>query len=90
MIDQEYKEIALKLYDALKDQYCLEPLTNTYQDISITDAYKISRNFLERRMDDGDRLVGKKIGVTSKVVQEMLGVHQPDFGFLTSSMQIFK
>jgi 2-oxopent-4-enoate/cis-2-oxohex-4-enoate hydratase len=87
VIDQEYKEIALKLYDALKDQYCLEPLTNTYQDISITDAYKISRNFLQRRMDDGDRLVGKKIGVTSKVVQEMLGVHQPDFGFLTSSMQ---
>jgi len=86
VIDRDHKEIAFKLYDALKGQYCLEPLTNTYQDISIIDAYKISRNFLQRRINDGDRLIGKKIGVTSEVVQEMLGVHQPDFGFLTSSM----
>ena len=65
----------------------MEPLTTTYKEISIKDAYEISKFFLQKRIDDGDKVVGKKIGVTSKVVQEMLGVHQPDFGFLTASMQ---
>ena len=33
-------------------------------------------------------MIGKKIGVTSKPVQDMLGVHQPDFGFLTDTMEV--
>ena len=37
--------------------------------------------------DDGEKIVGKKIGVTSKPVQDMLGVFQPDFGFLTDAME---
>ena len=41
---------------------------------------------LERRLADGERVIGKKIGVTSKAVQRMLDVHQPDFGFLTDAM----
>jgi 2-oxopent-4-enoate/cis-2-oxohex-4-enoate hydratase len=36
---------------------------------------------------DGEKIVGKKIGVTSAPVQEMLGVFQPDFGFLTDAME---
>ena len=40
---------------------------------------------MQKRLADGERLVGKKIGLTSKVVQDMLGVHQPDFGFLTDT-----
>jgi 2-oxopent-4-enoate/cis-2-oxohex-4-enoate hydratase len=39
-----------------------------------------------REKYDGETVIGKKIGVTSAAVQEMLGVHQPDFGFLTDAM----
>jgi 2-oxopent-4-enoate/cis-2-oxohex-4-enoate hydratase len=56
-------------------------------DITIDDAYWISRRILDRRLADGERVVGKKIGVTSKAVQSMLDVHQPDFGYLTDAMQ---
>jgi 2-oxopent-4-enoate/cis-2-oxohex-4-enoate hydratase len=34
----------------------------------------------------GEKIIGKKIGVTSKPVQDFLGVYQPDFGQLTSGM----
>jgi len=43
---------------------------------------------LNKRIDkDGEKVVGKKIGVTSKPGQDMLGVFQPDFGFLTDVME---
>jgi 2-oxopent-4-enoate/cis-2-oxohex-4-enoate hydratase len=63
------------------------PLTQQVPDITIADAYPISRRILERRLADGEVLVGKKIGVTSKAVQRMLDVHQPDFGYLTDRMR---
>lgn len=75
-----------ELYDALRSQQSIAPLTAREADITIDDAYYISLRMLRRREADGEKVVGKKIGVTSKVVQEMLGVHQPDFGFLTDAM----
>ncbi|WP_404302800.1 fumarylacetoacetate hydrolase family protein [Alicycliphilus denitrificans] len=74
------------LYQALRGRRSLAPLTNSYL-LSVEDAYRISLRFLARRQQDGERVIGKKIGVTSKPVQDMLGVHQPDFGFLTDTMQ---
>lgn len=75
-----------ELYNALRSQQSIAPLTEREPDITIDDAYYISLRMLNRRQEDGEQVVGKKIGVTSKVVQEMLGVHQPDFGFLTDAM----
>ncbi len=88
MVSMDLEKLASELFDALKGRYCLDPLTNRHPEISINDAYKISLKLLERRVKEGEKVIGKKIGVTSKVVQEMLGVDQPDFGFLTSDMHI--
>ncbi|MGJ8687299.1 MAG: 2-oxopent-4-enoate hydratase, partial [Spongiibacteraceae bacterium] len=75
------------LYGALRSGETIAPLTSQEKDITIDDAYYISLHMLKRRIaEDGETVVGKKIGVTSKVVQDMLGVHQPDFGFLTDAM----
>ncbi|MBK8990932.1 MAG: fumarylacetoacetate hydrolase family protein [Gammaproteobacteria bacterium] len=75
-----------ELYAALRAQAVLAPLTEREPAITIDDAYYISLRFLERRLADGEKVVGKKIGVTSKPVQDMLDVRQPDFGFLTDRM----
>lgn len=80
------QQLAERLYQALRNGETIEPLTTTVA-LDIDDAYHISLAMLERRQADGEQVVGKKIGVTSKAVQEMLGVHQPDFGFLTDRMQ---
>jgi len=77
-----------ELYQALRTRSTLAPLTDRESDITIEDAYHISLRMVGRRVElDGEKIVGKKIGVTSKPVQEMLNVFQPDFGFLTDSME---
>jgi 2-oxopent-4-enoate/cis-2-oxohex-4-enoate hydratase len=76
-----------ELYDALRARKTVAPLTSREAAISIEDAYRISLRLRDRRISDGERVIGKKIGVTSKPVQDALGVHQPDFGWLMSTMR---
>lgn len=75
-----------ELFDALRARRTLVPLSTRHPELKVEDAYRISLRFLARREAAGERVIGKKIGVTSKPVQEMLDVHQPDFGFLTDAM----
>jgi 2-oxopent-4-enoate/cis-2-oxohex-4-enoate hydratase len=77
-----------ELFHAMRERRSLQPLTALYPDLSLETAYHISLRFLQRRQALGEQVVGKKIGVTSRAVQEMLDVHQPDFGFLTDRMQV--
>lgn len=74
------------LYDALVARTTIAPLTEQAPDITTEDAYKVSLRMLERRLAAGEHVVGKKIGVTSQVVMDMLNVRQPDFGYLTNTM----
>jgi 2-oxopent-4-enoate/cis-2-oxohex-4-enoate hydratase len=76
-----------ELFEALRARRTVAPLTERVPGITIDDAYWISRRLLERRLSSGEKLIGKKIGVTSKAVQNMLDVHQPDFGYLTDKMR---
>jgi 2-oxopent-4-enoate/cis-2-oxohex-4-enoate hydratase len=75
-----------ELYKALIDRKPVEPLTDRESDITIEDAYQIQLRMIQRRLDQGETIIGKKIGVTSKIVMDMLGVNQPDFGQMTSGM----
>lgn len=75
-----------ELYEALRARRTVAPLTARVPGITVVDAYRISRRLLDRRLADGERVIGKKIGVTSLAVQRMLDVHTPDFGWLTDAM----
>jgi 2-oxopent-4-enoate/cis-2-oxohex-4-enoate hydratase len=83
-----HEKYGAELFAALRQQRTVPPLIARAPELTIDDAYAISLDFLSRRRAEGERVVGKKIGVTSKAVQDMLGVHQPDFGFLTDWMHI--
>ena len=78
---------AMELHDALRRNGTVAPLRDR-ADLTIDDAYAISLGILAKREADGETVIGKKIGVTSKAVQDMLGVDRPDFGFLTDRMWI--
>lgn len=75
-----------ELYQALISRTPVVPLTEREADITVEQAYQIQLQMIKRQIDDGERVIGKKIGVTSQVVMDMLGVNQPDFGHLLSNM----
>ena len=51
-------------------------------------AYAVQQGLVERRLAAGATVVGRKIGATSKAVQDQLGVDQPDFGYLLDEMDV--
>lgn len=55
---------------------------------TVDDAYAVQDRLTERWLGDGRRLAGRKIGLTSRAVQEQLGVDSPDFGMLYADMAV--
>ncbi len=86
MDQQQITQLGDELYEALAAGKTVSPLTSRGFDITIEDAYHIQQRMLARRIEKGEKVVGKKIGVTSKAVMNMLGVGQPDFGYLLDGM----
>ena len=86
MDKQLIEQLGNELYQAMVKRTVLSPLTERFPNITIVDAYHISLHMLECRLSAGEKIIGKKIGATSKAVQNMLGVFQPDFGYLTDKM----
>ena len=80
--------IGAELHAAMRERRTVLSLSGRGLGLDIGDAYAISLATMKLRVVEGERVVGKKIGVTSKAVQDMLGVHQPDFGFLTDRMEV--
>ena len=75
-----------ELYGAWRDARQISPVTEREPGITIDEAYRVQLRTIERRLGDGEHVVGKKIGITAKAVMQMLGVDQPDFGHLLSGM----
>jgi 2-keto-4-pentenoate hydratase len=79
-------ELARKLVEAAETQTPVEPLTARYPDLTLADAYGIQLAIVELRLAAGRKIIGKKIGLSSKVMQELLGVDEPDYGHLFDNM----
>jgi 2-oxopent-4-enoate/cis-2-oxohex-4-enoate hydratase len=75
-----------ELYTALIARQVVTPLSERHPDMTIDDAYQVQRRMIARRLEKGERVIGKKIGVTSAAVQDALGVRQPDFGHMLDGM----
>ena len=79
---------AALLYEAWRTATPVAPPVERDEGLSIADAYAIQRAWIGRREADGARRVGRKVGLTSAAMQEMLGVRQPDFGVLLDDMVV--
>jgi 2-keto-4-pentenoate hydratase len=78
--------LAERLWRAAADRAPIPPLTEEAERLgmapTVENAYAIQRINRDRRIRGGDRVVGRKIGLTSVAVQRQLGVDRPDFGDL--------
>ena len=83
---EQIRQEAENLYRAERDKTVLRPFTEKYPKIDIDEAYKIQLAMIEMKKADGAKVVGKKIGLTSKAMQKMLNVDQPDYGHIFDTM----
>ncbi len=86
MNPQDISQHGEALYMAWKNRQMIDPLTDRVAGITVEDAYRIQLDTIARRVAAGETHVGKKIGLTAKVVQNLFGVNEPDFGHLLSGM----
>ena len=78
---------AQRLIDAASTGVPCEPIIDLLPDGTVDDAYAVQQRVIELTRQ-GARRVGRKIGLTSPVVQQMFGVDRPDFGVLFGDMAI--
>lgn len=82
------QQLADRLLAAERTHEAITAITNECKDITIDEAYQVQLRVIKAKVDEKDRVVGKKIGLTSLAMQNLLGVYEPDYGHLLSSMEV--
>ncbi|WP_280251047.1 2-keto-4-pentenoate hydratase [Nocardia abscessus] len=83
-------ELADELERAERERVAIDPLITRHPDIDVVDAYEIQLLNIRRRLADGARVVGHKVGLSSKAMQQMMGVDEPDYGHLLAEMEVYE
>lgn len=84
--DQMLAQVAGELRAAERGRQPIAPPTASHPGLTIADAYRIQRLNVEARLGSGEIVQGHKVGLTSAAMQDQLGVSEPDFGAIFSSM----
>jgi 2-oxopent-4-enoate hydratase len=74
------------LLQAERNRVPVQPLTDRFPALSVDDAYRIQRINIDRRLSAGERIIGHKIGLTARAMQDKFGVSEPDYGHLLDTM----
>ena len=77
-----------RLADALETRVPCAAVRDLIGTDDLPAAYAVQQGLVQRRLAAGATVVGRKIGATSKAVQDQLGVDQPDFGYLLDDMDV--
>ena len=86
-VDKNLIDAARAIAHARENRVAIDPVSRSHGIATLEDAYAIAQINTRARLESGQRISGKKVGLTSKVVQQQLGVDQPDFGVLFSDME---
>lgn len=80
---------ARELFAAEKQRLAVMPVTHTFPKLTRDDAHEIQAFNIKTRINEGERLTGYKLGLTSREAQEQFKVFQPDYGQLTDRMAVW-
>lgn len=80
------RQIADRVIDAQQNVHTIGKLTDDFADLGVAEGYQVQAELRRRWLEQGDRQVGVKAGLTSKPKMEQMGVDMPGFGILMASM----
>ena len=83
------QDVAARLRQATESGKPIPPIRETLESGGVAAAYAVQQANTDHALKQGRRLVGRKIGLTSKSVQKQLGVDSPDFGMLFADMALY-
>lgn len=86
--DNQINELAVAYDEAEKTRVLTRAPSCIYPEFSMTDAYRVQSAWVDLRRAKGEKVVGHKIGLTSRAMQMAVGIDTPDYGVLTDAMVI--
>lgn len=86
LTQEQIQSAADNLYTAEKQRQQIPALTASFPDMNMEDAYAVQSAWVQKKIADGDDIIGYKIGLTSRVMQRAMKIDTPDFGVLLESM----
>lgn len=81
-------ELGRSLFHAELAATPMEPLTTRYPELTAEEAYRIQEEYATLKRGAGRRLLGRKIGATSRAIQTLFSIDTPDFGQLFDDMLV--
>lgn len=84
--NQQIQDEALRLDRAESGRNQIKATTNFYPDMTIEDAYMIQDAWVNSKLSNGKKVIGHKVGLTSRVMQRVMSINEPDFGVLLDDM----
>lgn len=87
-MDIPTQDLAQRLLRAERERAPIQPLSEVYPSLTAEQSYAIQTAWLQLKQTEGARVIGHKIGLTSKAMQQQLGVDQPDYGYLLDTMNV--
>ena len=87
-MERNIKQAADRLWESAQTKTTVPPVRSFIGETDINAAYQVQQLNVNRKLLEGAKIVGKKIGLTSFVVQKQLGVDQPDYGMLFAATEV--
>jgi 2-oxo-hept-3-ene-1,7-dioate hydratase len=78
--------LAKDLHEAERDRKVIRFPSAQYPEITISDSDAIQRAWIDIRLAEGSKVIGHKIGLTSRAMQSMANIDEPDYGVLLDDM----
>ena len=86
--EEDIASLAHRLIAAEQRCVPIEPITFLYPNLTEADAYRVQMAVVATRVEHGDRVIGRKVGATSQVIQRFLQIDEPIYGTLLESNQV--
>jgi len=88
--ESELQQAAAALAEAERTATPIAPLAQRWPTLGPADAYAIQQRNVEQRVAGGATVRGHKVGLSSRAMQEMMGIDEPDYGHLLDDMFVFE